>query len=350
MIERLLVFNLATDADDPILGFTHEWLRALAARVGNIDVITMTAGRLELPGNVNVHSVGKERGLSEPRRALEFYRILAEIVRSGRPDACFAHMAPLFAVMAAPVLYALGVPITLWYAHGATSRTLRLAERVVQTVVTPSPESFRLTHRKVRVVGHGIDTGLFRQVALGAPRTQCLLTVGRVTPVKRLEIVVSALPLLGDELGFRPVLRVVGPIDAGYGNALRSLANRLGVGDCLELVGPLHHAEILGELERATVVLNVSATGSVDKAALEAMAAGVPVVVANEAFGFLPEVCRAEPDPADVARQVATLMRMGSAERNELGRSLREIVVTGHSLERLADLLVDEILPKGSRR
>src|SRR5918999_2285075 len=108
---RVMLFNLATDADDPILGFTTRWIRALAAKVHSVQVITMRAGRVEVPENVQVHSVGKERGYTEPRRAVEFYRLLVNVLTSGSVDVCFAHMMPLFAIMAAPVLKIRGIPI-----------------------------------------------------------------------------------------------------------------------------------------------------------------------------------------------------------------------------------------------
>jgi hypothetical protein len=59
---RVLYFSLAVDADDPILGFTGRWIRELAGRVEFVHVITMSAGRVEVPGNVRIYSVGKERG------------------------------------------------------------------------------------------------------------------------------------------------------------------------------------------------------------------------------------------------------------------------------------------------
>ena len=67
---RLLWFNLATDMDDPILGFATRWIEAMAKRVAFIHVITMRTGRYALPENVRVYSVGKEKGYSEPRRAV----------------------------------------------------------------------------------------------------------------------------------------------------------------------------------------------------------------------------------------------------------------------------------------
>lgn len=112
---RLLWFNLATDLDDPILGFTSAWLRAAARRVEAVHVITMRAGRLELPENVRVYSVGKEKGYSKPRRALEFYRRLCRIINREGVEACFSHMIPIFSIMAAPLLKARGIPLVTWY-------------------------------------------------------------------------------------------------------------------------------------------------------------------------------------------------------------------------------------------
>ncbi|MEM4205021.1 MAG: hypothetical protein QXS54_13215, partial [Candidatus Methanomethylicaceae archaeon] len=108
---RLLIFNMAMDLDDPLLEFVTYWVRSLAKRVEFIHVIAMRAGRIEVPENVRVYSVGKEKGYSEPRRAVEFYRLLFRILREDQIDACFSHMIPIFTVLAAPVLKAKGIPI-----------------------------------------------------------------------------------------------------------------------------------------------------------------------------------------------------------------------------------------------
>ena len=89
---RLLLFNLATDREDPILGFTTRWICALAQRVESIHVITMTSGRVDVPDNVEVYSVGKERGYSEARRVIEFYRLLVRVLRKNRIDVCFSNV------------------------------------------------------------------------------------------------------------------------------------------------------------------------------------------------------------------------------------------------------------------
>jgi len=160
-MSRLLVFNLATDADDPVLGFTTVWLNRLAAHYDALDVITMRAGRLDVAGNVRVYSVGKERGFSEPRRVWEFHRLLRERLAEQRYEACFAHMMPLFAVLGAPQLRIARVPVTLWYTHRSAHWTVRAAVPLVRRVVTAAPDSFPIATPKLRVLGHGVDTGFF---------------------------------------------------------------------------------------------------------------------------------------------------------------------------------------------
>jgi glycosyltransferase involved in cell wall biosynthesis len=298
--------NLAVDADDPVLGFAVGWLRSLAARVDELDVITMRAGRYELPDNVRVYSLGKERGYSEPRRLLRFYRLTIGL----HPDRCFAHMAPLFALLAAPVIRA---PITLWYAHSATPRTVRAAEKVVDRILTPTPESFRVKSKKVTVTGHGIDTDLFAPGPREASDCLRIVSVGRIAPVKRLEVLVEAVRLLPGRVD----LRLVGPVqDPAY-------AESLGV----QLAGPRRYDEVVHDYRWADVLVNLSETGSADKAVLEAMACGTAVVTSNEGFrSVLPVVPR---EPAAIAEAILKA-RAG----------LRDVVVRDHSLRRL----VDEIL------
>ena len=121
---NLLLFNLKTDSSDSVLGFTTAWIRELAKQVDHISVITMCTGKIEVPDNVEVFSLGKEKGYSEPHRALRFYRLLFKILQSRKIDACFAHMTPLFAAMAGPFLKLKGIMQVLWYTHKSVTLTL----------------------------------------------------------------------------------------------------------------------------------------------------------------------------------------------------------------------------------
>src|SRR5215211_4761359 len=99
---NVLVFNLGMDAAHSALGHTTVWTRELARRCDHVSVITMFTGQLAVEDNVTVYSLGKDLGHSEPRRLFEFYRLVREVLRRRRIDACFMHMAPLFTVLFAP--------------------------------------------------------------------------------------------------------------------------------------------------------------------------------------------------------------------------------------------------------
>ena len=132
-VVRLLLFNLVTDIDDPILGFTTRWISALAKGLEFIHVITMRAGRIVVPSNVAVYSVGKEKGFSEPRRVVEFYRYLMQTLRNDHVDVCFSHMMPIFSVLAAPLLRIKNIPIVTWYAHPSCTLTLKTCTSCLNT-------------------------------------------------------------------------------------------------------------------------------------------------------------------------------------------------------------------------
>jgi glycosyltransferase involved in cell wall biosynthesis len=202
---RLLLFNLATDADDPLLGFTTSWIRAIARRVTSIHVITMRSGRCDLPDNVTLHSVGKEKGYSEPRRALEFYRHLIRILHHQPIDVCFSHMIPAFVFLAGPLLKAKGIPIISWYSHLHIGWLARLSMHLSNRVVTAAPEVHEAFKNKCILTGHGIDLSLYtsnREAKLAERDEKYIVTVGRVSPVKDYDSFIEALALLYQS-GFR---------------------------------------------------------------------------------------------------------------------------------------------------
>lgn len=346
---RLLLLNLVTDADSPVQGFTTVWINALARRCEYVDVLTMRAGRIAVAENARVFSVGKERGYSEPRRLLEFYRLLNGLLRERAYDACFAHMNTLFSILAAPLLKPRGIPITLWYAHGAVTPKLRLAEKLADRVVSSSPEGFRLPSRKLTIIGQGIDTEAFTPTSQPAERPFTIVSVSRLAPVKRVEVMVEAARLLAqmpDTPPFR--LRVFGtaePKYAAYQHGLRELVARYHLEALVEFAGPVVYADVPAAYQSADVMVNTSQTGSVDKAVLEAMACGLPVISANEAFQPIlrewGDLLLMPPDAPDaLAERLRRLMQMPPEARRELGCALREIVVRDHSLEQLVGRLM----------
>lgn len=347
---RLLWFNLATDVDDPVLGFTTSWLRATAKQVECIQVITMRAGRVRVPDNVRVYSVGKEKGYSEPKRAVEFYRHLWRILRHDRVDACFSHMMPTFTVLAAPVLKAKRVPLVTWYAHPSLTRTLQWAHWFSTRVVSSLPTAYPYRHDKLVVLGQGIDTDLFapNHVALPADPPM-VLCVGRLSPVKDHPTLLRAVHLLRRRWD-KPFQVVVlgapaGPQDGPYAQSLRKQVEQLGLQDVVRFEPAVPMLELPGWHWRCAVAVNLTPTGFGDKVAWEAMSCGKVCLVANEGFRgtlgkYADQLLFCFGSAEDLAIRLERVLSATPESRARIGSYLREQVVSRHSLQRLPERLI----------
>lgn len=351
---NLLIFNLKTDADDSILGFTTDWINALAAKCDRVFVITMMTGRIAVADNVRVFSVGKEKGYSEPRRLLEFYRLLWQVLRTARIDACFAHMMPLFSVLGWPLLRSKRIPIVLWYAHSHVSLLLRVATKLVDRIVASSKSGFGIETTKFRSIGQGIDVNRFVPVHRArADNCLVLLTVGRISPVKRLEIVIEALALLPAAIKENVELRFIGdPLGskaADYMNTLQRRVSDLGLTHIVNFQAALPFHQVVESYQDADVFINSSDTDSIDKTVLEAMSCGMPVITSNAAFPLVlgdelaKTWCVPKNNPKIMSDRISQLFCASLGERSALGQKLRQIVVRDHSLTALGVRLISEI-------
>jgi glycosyltransferase involved in cell wall biosynthesis len=347
---RLLLFNLVTDADDPILGFTTLWIGALAKRVEFIHVVTMRVGTLDVPPNVKVHSLGKEKGYSEPRRLWEFYKILALILRDDRVDVCFSHMNPLFTVLAGPVLKIRKIPIITWYAHAKVTRILRIAHWLSDRMVSSLSTAYPYKHDKLIQVGQGIDTSLFYPDAgITREARPVILCVGRLSPVKDHSTLIKAVGLLRQTWSeaFRVIILGAAATagDDAYMRSLHQQVKELGLEDIVSFEPPVSLKRLPAWYRRASVYVNMTPTGSGDKVAWEAMGCGVLCIVANEGFkdtlGIYADRCVYDYGNAEsLTERLKWALSLPQSERAWIGAYLGKRMETMHGLDRLSQRLV----------
>lgn len=337
---RLLVMNMAMDADDPILGFTTSWVNALAARCEQVDVLTMRRGALRVAPNVRVASLGAEHGWSRARRLRRLAVLAERLVDPDRVDAVFVHMSTLLAIAAGPFARTRGVPLTLWYAHGSANPRLRVAARLADNVVTSTRAGFPLTDPEPIVVGQGIDAARHRPRPPDTPPR--ILIFGRISRRKHVDVALRAVAAASrDDL----VTEIVGPEwDAGYVAELRSLIADLGMADRVVWHGAVAPDDVPDVLAGATALVTASATGSLDKTTLEALAAGVPVIAANTSCAAVvrridPALARSR-TPEDLAAGLDWVLRRSQDQHEVLRAAGRDLVAREHSLDALAERLM----------
>ncbi len=345
---RVLMLTRRVDREDWLAGFVHGWIAALAShpRIQHVEVICLERGAYDLPPNVHVTSMGKERGAGRLREFLTAQRAIGQAIR--RSDVIFAHMSPRYALLAAPWAKAFRVPLVLWYTHQHVSAELRLAHALVNRVVTASPESFNLPSHKVIAIGHGIDLSRFYPPA-EPPTERLILAVGRLSPIKHYEVLIAAAARLALRPGLEDVRFAIAggttPQHPDYDRRLQALIADLHLEGRVVLLGSVPHAEMPALYRRAILSVNLCPTGGMDKVVLESLSSGVPTLVHNKAFLpllgeeagglFCPNL-----NPEDIAERLAALLALPQGEHIALGMRLAARVRAEYGLDGLIERLV----------
>jgi len=333
---RLLIVTQKVDRSDPILGFFHRWIEEFAWQCERVTVIGQYVAEHDLPANVSVLSLGKEKGASRFAQVRTFFRLIRE--HRDCATHVLVHMTPIWVVLGCVPWFLMHRRVYLWYEARGTRWPLRIALRCVRKVFSASGSGMPFGTKKSVIVGHGIDTERFRPGDSAFER-ELLVSVGRITPSKRIPVLFA--PLLASRAC---CLTIAGtPItsaDRWYAQQIEDLIRSEGLGGRVT-IGPLDQEGLLALLRDAHVFLHASET-ALDKALLEAMACGVPVVTTSAAArGVVPEECFAA-DSAFVSR-VQAMIALPPERRWELGGRLRRTVQEGHSLPRLVRRLVAEM-------
>jgi glycosyltransferase involved in cell wall biosynthesis len=148
-----------------------------------------------------------------------------------------------------------------------------------------------------------------------------ILSVGRIAPVKNLEIIIRAVALSHVRLTIAGEPAVPG--DEAY---LRTLKN---LGGPVTFIGKVAWHDLPALYRSHDIFVHTSKTGSLDKTLLEAMACGMAVVSCNDAArGFLPASWIFSPDDAnELAEKI-----LNHPQENF---DVRQYVVEHHDLKKL---------------
>lgn len=157
---------------------------------------------------------------------------------------------------------------------------------------------YQVPRDRIRVLPAGVDTDLFKphddpeacKRALGLDGKRVLLYVGRIEPIKGVDVLLRAVAQLEPRDDVQLV--IVGGKQRGDREVgrLRRLAQRLELGDAVRFVGTVRQEELACYYSSAEALVLPSHYESFGLVALEAMASGTPVVASR--VGGLPTFVR----------------------------------------------------------
>jgi len=370
---KLLIITQVVDKNYAPLCFAVEWFREFGKQCEKVTVIGQKVGEYDLPSNVNVLSLKKEEEKSKFLQVMRFYSLAWK--HRNDYEAVFVHMTPIWVVFGTPLWLLLRKRMYLWYEARGTGWNLRWGLRFVRKAFSASPGGMPLPTKKSVITGHGVDTAFFTPPGFSSSEAPAgaesrsigaeplldsigeaaaslrsleesrdpnlIVTVGRITKAKRLDIIVQCFA----ELPSNYRLQITGvPIteeDHKTNAALEALVQTLGMEDRVSF-GTIPDEELRLLLQKATLFLHASEATSLDKAPLQAMASGCLVVTASPVVKpHVPEICRA--DPKTMAEAAKKILTLSFSDQEKLRKELRTIVEQKHSLSTLIRRLVAEM-------
>ncbi len=333
---HLLIVTQKVDQEDENLGAFYYWFERLALKFDEVTIITSYVGTIDFPSHVKVYSLGKEHNAGRFFRLKTFFELFCR--HYAACDAVFFHQIPEFVIAAMPFLLSLKKRSVLWYAHKSVTYRLKLAEKLVDFIATSSPEGFRMPSKKVIYTGQAINTDLFKfrehHADLGEKKKLKLITVGRISPIKNYEQIINAcavgLKIWPEGWSFSIVGGPILPRDFSYLESLKRLVAEKHLSGHINFLGSAGYSRIPKLLQDHDIFINVSGTGSLDKAVFEAMACGLSILTANESYrAIVPDAYFLDhTNPEFFAERIKQL----STEARP-NKALRQIVLDHHSLD-----------------
>lgn len=221
----------------------------------------------------------------------------------------------------------------------------RHAYRCAQAIVANSSAAKTQLERegvpaaRIHVIPNGVT--IQRLAAPAARPVRTILTVANLRPEKAHDVLLRAAAMLAPT---RPELRVVFAGDGPRDAELRALAATLGLADRVEFLG--HVDDVPSLLARAGAFVLPSRSEAFPNAAMEAMAAGLPVV-ASAVGGLLDLVDHGRTGllvPVDDAGAFAAAidqLMADPARAARIGAAAREDVMNRYSFDRMVRAFED---------
>lgn len=352
-----MVITQKVDLDDDLLGFFHNWLEKLAAKTKTLIVVALSVGRYDLPNNVAVFSLGKEKMEKLPRwwrRVLITINFFRYIWRYRRDyDSVFIHMNVEYVILGSWFWRLIGKKVILWYAHYRIDWRARLAFFWADEIVTSTARACDISSSKLKVIGQGIDISKFKnQISkIKIAEKFHFLFLGRISRIKKLDLLLKVFSRLVDKYPhlFLDIVGAPTPADEKYKQEIDDLIEKLHIGDKIKFWGAVPNFQTVDWYDQADLYINLTPTGSFDKTSLEAMACECPAIVCNRAFEeyfdkpLQERMIFKEDDEEDLFQKMNNFVSLPVDERSAVGLAQREIVKKYHSLDNLINNLVNEL-------
>lgn len=326
---KLLIVTQTVDSTDSSLGFFHAWIEKMATSFDSVEVICLYEGVHELPANVSVHSLGKEKGsVSRLHHSLHFLSLIWHL--RNQYDRVFVHMNQEYVLLGGLVWNVFRKPVYLWRNHYAGSVLTRLAGVLSTRVFYTSIHSYTAGFANASHMPVGVDTELFSgRSEIRTPRS--ILFLGRIAPAKRPDVLLEALILLAKRnidftaSFYGPTL----PEHKTYAYALKTRVSGTALEDRVSFHEGIPHSQTPAVYQAHDIYVNLSASGMFDKTLFEAAMSGCLVLATSDDFqDKLGHTAHYDSqNPESLATALGHLIALPENEKERMRQELRDIAL-----------------------
>ncbi|MDP3645613.1 MAG: glycosyltransferase [bacterium] len=339
---RILIVTQAVDLDNPVLGFFHRWVEELATRFDSIVVVCLFEGRHSLPPNVEVFSLGKEK--KEAYKVQYTQRFLALVwgLRN-HYDSVFVHMNQEYILVAGWLWNILGKRVYLWRNHYQPSALTGFTAFFCNKMFCTSRYSYIKKYSKTVIMPIGIDTEVFKPVNVA--RKESVLSIGRIAPSKRVEVLIDAIGLLAKD-GVQLKAHIYGdalPEDREYESGLQKRVQKAHIEHLIEFHSAVRNADTPALYSAHETFVNCSQSGMYDKTIFEAAACGMLSLASSEDYAQVVDP-RLSFDGAakNLALKLKEILALSTTEKEELQKKSRALAEK-NNVQVLGKRLAEEI-------
>lgn len=325
---KLLIITQKVNKNDPILGFFHGWIVEFAKTFDSIVSICLEKGEYNLPSNVKVLSLGKESGASRIKYLINFYKYIWQERKNY--DAVFVHMNQEYVLLGGKLWFLLGKKVYMWRNHHAGNWLTDVASFFCNKVFCTSKFSYTARYKKTVFMPVGIDTKIFR-IKEGVTRKEnSALFLGRIAPVKRLDLLIRAMIELNSE-NIKYQTSIYGdalPQDKDYLDFLKQKVKQKGLDRNIAFYQGIPNTATVDVYNSHQLFINLSTSGMYDKTIFEAMACGCLVLASNKnLLGLIPDrYVFEEGDLTDLKNKLIIISKLTDEQKESDIRSFQDLV------------------------
>ena len=282
---HLLILNYEMNLESQVFAHQIGVVNKLSKYFQKVTVLTGKALNYQVNSNVQVISSGwqYDRKLSNISRLV---LIFCRIIFSRNVDIVFSHMTSVQSAITSPLTRILGIKHYLWYAHASNNLALKISYLFTDKILTATSGSCPIKKSKVNIIGHSVDSQIFKKKNNISYPVKNFIHIGRFDPSKNIDGIIQVIHKtrnIRNDLTLQIVGEPMSKEGTDYQFTVKKKYFNSQHFNWLNFQKAVTFDQVPKLLYNSDGFIH-SFNGSLDKAIIEATLVGIPVVTINKEF------------------------------------------------------------------